>query len=296
VPNKVAKGQPDRAIAGIAESQHGVIMRSQLVAAGLLPSGISDRVNAGRLHRIHRGVYAVGHPRLSDEGQWMAAVLACGAGAALSHRSAAELWGMLRARRCRGARWRNDDAPVHVTVPGDGGRTRRRGIRLHRSRSLSPAETTHRSGIPVTNPARTLADLRSAVSETEFARALREAEFLQLPVQEVWRSGRGSTRPTRTRTELEAVFLGLCRRHRLPQPEVNAKVDRFEVDFLWREERLVIEVDGWDAHRSRSAFEEDRRRDVCLKLLGYEVLRFTWRQVQDRPREVAGTLRVLLRR
>jgi very-short-patch-repair endonuclease len=177
---------------------------------------------------------------------------------------------------------------VDVTVRGDGGRARREGIRLHRSTTLSPAECTRLNGIPVTKPTRTLEDLRSLLSAPKLAAAIREAEFLRLPTDLDFTADR-------SRTELEAGFLGMLRRHRLPKPEVNVRLDRFEVDFLWRNERLVVEVDGWDSHRTRTAFEEDRARDARLKFIGYEVLRFTWRQVENAPRDVARTVRALLR-
>ena len=218
----------------------------------------------------------------------MAAVLACGEGAVLSHRSAAALWGMLGRPR-RPSEAGGGGGAVDVTVPGAGGRARRRGIRLHRSHTLSPADCTRRAGIPVTTPARTLADLRRILPSKQFARVLREAEYLGLPVGEAFK-------PDRSRTDLEALFLSLVRRHRLPRPEVNVRVDRYVVDFLWRAQRLVVEVDGWESHRTRSAFEEDRARDARLKVLGYEVLRFTWRQVEHDARAVAGTVREVLRR
>jgi hypothetical protein len=120
-----------------------------------------------------------------------------------------------------------------------------------------------------TRPRRTLADLRRLLSPAQFNAAVRETEFLGLPIDEgVVRQGHGSSKAPRTRTELEALFLALCRRHRLTQPQVYVRVDRFEVDFLWPARRLVAEVDGWESHRTRSAFEEDRRRDARLKLLG----------------------------
>jgi very-short-patch-repair endonuclease len=278
MPEQVAKHRPDPAIARIAGRQHGAISVQQLYSLGMSSSAIGDRVTAGRLHRIHRGVYAVGHPNIGNEGRWMAAVLTCGDGAVLSHRSAAALWkiGLV--------------APViDVTVAGSGGRKRRTGIHLHRSRTLSPADCTDRAGIPVTSPARTLEDLRRILPSKMFARALREAEYLRLPI------GDGFN-PDRTRTDLEALFLALARRHRLPQPEVNVKIDRFLVDFLWRPQRLIVEVDGWESHRMRSAFEEDRARDARLKVLGYEVLRFTWRQAEDDAAGVALTVRRLLHR
>ena len=165
---------------------------------------------------------------------------------------------------------------------------KRNGITLHRSSTLIARHCTRRDGIPVTTPARTLADLRPLLSPAQFASAVREAEFLRLPI--------GHQPETEgARTDLEERMVAVCRRHRLPQPEVNVKVDRFEVDFLWRELRLIVEVDGWDAHRTRSAFEEDRARDARLSVLGYEVVRFTWRQLtRDQP-AVAKTIRTLLR-
>jgi very-short-patch-repair endonuclease len=215
----------------------------------------------------------------------MAAVLACGDGAVLSHTSAAELWGMRR--RPRRA---SEPAPaVHVTIPRTSGVRKRKGIVLHRSSTLIAMQCTRRDGIPVTTPARTLCDLRALLSPAQFSAALREAEFLRLPIDDEFESDG-------TRTDLEQLMLALCRRHRLPQPEVNVKVDRFEVDFLWRAKRLVAEVDGWESHRTRSAFEEDRSRDARLKLLGYEVVRFTWRQLTRDPVGTAKTLRTLLRR
>jgi very-short-patch-repair endonuclease len=149
----------------------------------------------------------------------------------------------------------------------------------------------------VTNPGRTLADLRPLLFPARFNAAVRETESLGLPIDAGFvRQGLGSSKVPRTRTELEALFLALCRRHRLPQPEVNVRIDRFEVDFLWRAHRLIVEVDGWESHRSRSAFEEDRLRDARLQLLGYGVLRFSWRQVKDEARTVAATSRTLLHR
>jgi very-short-patch-repair endonuclease len=140
----------------------------------------------------------------------------------------------------------------------------------------------------VTKPARTLGDLRRTLPTGQFAAALRQAEYLRLPTGEI--------DADHSRSELEARFLSVLRRYRIPQPEVNVRVDRFLVDFLWRAERLIVELDGWQSHRTRSAFEEDRVRDARLKLLGYEVLRFTWRQVEDEPRTVGRTVQALLDR
>jgi very-short-patch-repair endonuclease len=289
MPDKRDRSGRDGLIAGIAGNQHGVVTRAQLVERGVSTSSISDRIAVRRLHRIHRGVYAVGHPTLSEKGRWMAAVLACGENAALSHTSAAELWGIRRrVRRLSEAGGDAGLGPVHVSVPSTAGKRKRRGIVLHRSTTLMARHCTRRDVIPVTNPARTLADLRPLLSPAQFTAALREAEFLRLPIGDQHESGGA-------RTELEDHMLALCRRHRLPKPEVNVRVSRYEVDFLWREQRLIIEVDGWDAHRTRSAFEEDRARDAHLALLGYEVVRFTWRRLTRDQSAVAKTIRGLLR-
>jgi very-short-patch-repair endonuclease len=229
------------------------------------------------MHRIHRGVYAVGHTGLSAEGRWMAAVLACGPGAVLSHRAAGALWQLLP-----------PPSQIDVTVPGHAGRKRRDGFVVHRSRTLDASDCTFRDRIPVTTPARTVADLRNVLSREDFAEAVRKAELKRLPVSP-------PTESDRARTKLESRFLSLCRRHRLPEPEVNAPTDSYEVDFLWRDRRLVVEVDGWESHRTRSAFESDRARDARLAVLGFNVVRFTWRQVAEDGAAVAGTVRTLLR-
>jgi very-short-patch-repair endonuclease len=282
-----ANPKPDILIARIAGRQYGVVSLEQLEAAGIRDRGRRRRVAAGRLHRIHRGVYAVGHAALSQEGRWMAAVLALGEGAALSHQSAAELWGIRRrARRLLDDNGR-DAAAIDVTVPGTAGRAGREGIALHRSSTLTASDCTRRDGIPVTKPGRTLSDLRTLLSAAQFNAAIREAEFLRLPINQ-------SPGAPRTRTELEQRFLGLCRRRRLPQPGVNARIEEYEVDFLWDGARLIVEVDGWESHRSRSAFEDDRARDARLALLGYRVVRFTWRQIEKDPRAVARTVRAVL--
>jgi very-short-patch-repair endonuclease len=269
---------PDHLAAMIAARQHGVVTAAQLAALGIRRGGRARRIEAGRLHPVHRGVYAVGHPGLSSEGRWMAAVLACGEGAVLSHAAAAALWGMLPP----------PPGAVEVTVPGDGGRRRQAGIRLHRSRTLVRELTTRRQNIPATVPARTIADLRRVAPASELRRAIREAGVLGLAVG-------AEVHADPTRSELERRFLRLCRRHRLPAPEVNARVASFTVDFLWPKRRLIVETDGYRYHRSRLAFEEDRARDVELRLLGYEVIRFTHRQLTQDDAGVAAALRALLR-
>jgi very-short-patch-repair endonuclease len=268
---------PELVVARIAARQNGVVSARQLRAAGLDTAAVARRTRAGRIHRIHRGVYAIGHSKLSQEGIWMAAVLACGESAVLSHRPAAAIWGLLPAS----PGW------VDVTTPGGGGRQERRGIRRHRSRTLIPTLSTRRKGIPVTTPARTIADLRRVLPSDQLRRAVREAAVMGLDIG-------GDVEPDPTRSELERRFLRLCRRHRLPLPEVNVQLGTFIVDFLWRDRSLIVETDGYRYHRGRLAFEEDRARDVELRLLGYEVLRFTYQQVSDHSARVAATLRALL--
>jgi very-short-patch-repair endonuclease len=263
----------DALIARIAGRQHGVIHISQLLACGLTRNGITRRVRTGRLHRIHRGVYAVGHRGLSSRGHWKAATLALGPTAVLSHQSAAELWGMLRER----------GGLPHLTLPGNGDRPRRNGLIAHRSSTLTKSETTMRDGIPVTTPSRTLEDLPADRAR----RARRQAEFDRLPLS--------GTHPTdRTRSELERDFLNLCRRHHLAAPEVNVRIEAYTVDFLWRNQRLIVETDGYGAHAGRQAFIDDRVRDARLALLGWDVHRFSDWQIDHEPGEVAETLRALL--
>ena len=274
--NKPAKC--DLVIARIAARQHGVVSSAQLRLAGMSRPVVSKRANAGRLHRLHRGVYAVGHTRLSFEGRCTAAVLALGDGAVVSHQSAATLWRLLPP----------SNGPIHVTLPGDGGRGRRAGIAIHRSPSLIAAVTTRRTGIAVTKPARTLRDLHRTVPRPVFRAAVRKALDLRLISSEDLRDP-----DDLTRSELERAFLALCRRHRLPHPEVNARVGPYEVDFLWADRGLVVETDGFRHHGDRAAFERERARDALLQSRGFQVLRFTHRQVMQRTPVVAA-LRPLL--
>lgn len=273
--DKVAS--PDRRIAIIGSRQHGVVSLGQLEEAGLSRSGVVRRVEAGRLHRVHRGVYAVGHPGISQHGRWMAAALACGAGAALSHRSAAELWDLLKPM----------GGSVDISVQGYGGRKRRAGIRLHRRAALSSAELTRRRGVPVTRPSQTIVDLRGAVSAAEVRRAIRQAGVLGLPLSE-------DIPHDRTRSDLERDFLRICRRHRLPMPEANVEIGRYEADFIWRELSFVVETDGYKYHRGRQAHRDDRRRDLELRSLGFEVQRLSEEQVDEEPERVAAILRGVL--
>jgi very-short-patch-repair endonuclease len=272
------EGAPERRVAEIAGRQHGAVSIAQLHAAGLSDAAVVRRVRAGRLHRLHRGVYAVGHVSPSNERRWIAAVLALGDGAVLSHRSAAALWELLPPR----------EGPIDLALPSRSGRRPRRGIRVHRPGSLEPREVTRRRGIPVTSPARTLADLKTAVPAHELHRAVRQADFLGLSIGPDIESDK-------TRSELERRFLWLCRRHRLPTPAVNLQLAGLTVDFCWAKQRLIVETDGYSSHRGRTAFEDDRARDLRLRSRGFEVIRLSHRQVFHESADVAALLRAALK-
>jgi very-short-patch-repair endonuclease len=274
MPDKRAR---DERVAEIASRQHGAISSRQIYDAGLSRDAVLERRRAGRLHVLHRGVYAVGHIAPSNERRWMAAALALGDGAVLSHRSAAALWELLRPI----------EGLVDVSLPSRSGRRRRQGIRIHRPESLQPHETARQRGIPVTSPARTLADLRSIVSDRELRRAIRQADFLGLPTGP-------EIEVDKTRSELERRFLWICRRHRLPMPAVNISIGGMTVDFCWAEQKLVVETDGYRFHRGRAAFEDDRDRDLKLRALGLDVVRLSYRQVFERSDEVVAILRPVL--
>jgi very-short-patch-repair endonuclease len=274
---KPAKG--DLVIARVAARQHGVVSAEQLGAARIGRQGIYRRMQAGRLHRVHRGVYAVGHTRLSFEGRCMAAVLGVGEGAVVSHQSAAAIWRFISP----------GDGPIHVTVAGNSGLEQRAGIKVHRSSTLIAGFATRRSNVPVTRPARTLRDLRGVVPAALHQQAVRRALDLQLVDETDLEQ-----EPDLTRSELERLFLSLCRRHRLPQPEVNARLGPHEVDFLWRDRALIVETEGFRHHGDRASFEADRARDAELHSLGFRVLRFTYRQVTRERSAVVAALHELL--
>jgi hypothetical protein len=274
-----------------------VFSGSELRAAGLDRSAISRRVRAGTLHRMYRDVYAVAPPLLlRREARWRGAVLACGPDAALSHCSAAVLWELLEDR------W----SFVDVTTPHRG-RKGTDGIRLHRTRRLDPGDVVIVRGIPVTTVERTLLDLADVVPLRVLRRAARQAEVLRLPVgspREKAHGRRGAPSLgalslqragiVLTRSELELRFLRLCRRFAIPAPEVNVVIEGKERDFVWRDARLVVEVDGHATHGTRHAFDDDRARDLALVRAGWRVVRFTHAQITRDAAEVAAALRHLL--
>jgi very-short-patch-repair endonuclease len=256
----------------------------QLRALGLSTSAVSKRVAAGRLHRIHRGVYAVGHRALSQEGRWMAAVLAAGEGAAVSHVTAATLWQI----------WRRRATGIQVVAPR--GQRSLTGVRIHRARRLDPRDVTVWRGIPVTTVARTLVDLTDELDEYQLANVIHESAFRRRIDLAATRAARKRATGRRnldvldaaldahlagsagTRSTLEDRFLALVRAAGLPVPLVNVKVEtatrEIEVDFHWPDKRLCVEVDGPGHTRPKTRLE-DQTRDELLRAAGHEVLRFT---------------------
>ncbi|MEA2423917.1 MAG: hypothetical protein QOH13_327 [Thermoleophilaceae bacterium] len=287
----------DGPIAALALEQHGIVTRSQLSALGFTRHEIDDRIAAGRLHRVHQGVYAVGYRRLSSEARWLAALLAAGDGAVLSHESAAALW-QLRAGSGR---------LIDVTVP-----MKRRapdGVRIHRC-ELHPSEIVKRGSLRVTSPTRTLLDLAAQVDERQLERALREAIYLRLTSVAALTSclsshqGRRGSRNLRKllpdatngrlRSDLEQEFLTFLRKHKLPLPMQNTSVEGFESDCVWPEQHLIVELDGGAAHNTPHAFEADRARDETLVAAGWRVIRVTDARLGKQADALAAHFRQLL--
>jgi hypothetical protein len=290
----------DRAVTALARRQHGVVAAHQLRAAGIGRTAVHRRVADGLLRPIHRGVYALGP--VTSRGRWMAAVLALGPGAVLSHRAAAALHGLPAANR----------STIDVIIPR---RTRpRRGIAAHRARDLHASDRIRLDGIPVTSIPRTLLDLAEILSPTQLQRTYEAAERLRvLDVRAVekllersyGRAGIGALRSllsydpapaAEARSELEVRFLDLVREAGMPLPHVNVLVEGFLVDAYWPSPGVVVELQGYAHHSGREAFERDHARLARLKLAGYEVLALTWRQVTMEPAWVAGAIRALLGR
>jgi predicted transcriptional regulator of viral defense system len=291
----------DGRIARIAEAQHGLVTLGQLVDIGVSAGAARKWVERGRLNLVYPGVYAVGHALLNREGPLMAAVLACGPGAVISHVSAAELWGLIG----------SGSVDIDVTAPNRRGRTPA-DINAHRDGALHGTDRTHLRGIPCTTVARTLLDLAAVLSPWELRKAVAEAEVLGLlNIREVralirrCRGRRGVARlrlcvdeldpsTKRTRSELERIFLTLCKRAGLPRPEVNVPLEaaglRLRPDFLWRDVRLIIETDSRKFHGTASAFELDRQREQRFFAAGWQVVRCTWRQVEHNPQELIPLL------
>jgi predicted transcriptional regulator of viral defense system len=294
----------DQQIASIASRQHAVISLEQLASLGLTDSAARKRAAAGRLHRIYAGVYSlVPRELLPREGRWMAAVLACGPGAVLSHRAAAALHELRR----------TDRTGIDVTVPRRSSRAHV-GIDVHRSTNLTSVDVTIVNGIPCTTFARTLFDLTEVVNRRQAERAFDQADVMEvLDLRAIEdqlernpkRAAASRVRSildehyigtTLTDSELEEVMFALCRRISVPQPLVNRWVDLHDgeppikADFLWPEQRVIVETDGRRFHGTHQALERDPRRDQRAILAGWTPIRTTWRQVMNRPHELEQTI------
>ncbi len=292
----------DREAVALAAGQHGVVARRQLADAGVTETMIRDRMRRGLLVPLHRGVYAVGHRRLRREGFWMAAVLAVGPEAVLSHRDAAALHDLRPANHER----------IDVTTPAE---RRSRAIRVYGRRQLTPLDVTVVNAIPVTSVARTLVDLADVVGRQQLAKVVGEAErrgLFDLTAVEGART-RTRNRPgcghaalqsvldeqrrrgiQLTRSELEDRFLAFVEAAGLPRPRMNERIEGFEVDAVWRAQKVAVELDGWAFHRHRGAFERDRVKANRLTAKGWTVLRYTHQAVVRRPAEVAAELAAML--
>jgi very-short-patch-repair endonuclease len=291
-----AHGAGDRVAGWVAEQQLGLIIPRQLYAAGINKDMITSRRRAGVLHRVHNHVYLFGSRIMVPGAQELAAILACGPGTVISHRSAAALWGLARSL--------SDE--VEVTVVGRRSRSRQR-LRVHRVDRLDARDRRLRCGIPVTSPARTLLDYAATAQPADLERAIAEASALRLVTErEIYRTLERTPRrfgaarlraeldrergPAWTQSDAERRMLRLIRSAGLPPPQTQVRIAGFPADFLWPEHKLIVEVDGYPFHSHRRAFERDRRRDAAHVAAGYLVIRFSWRQLKEEPLVVVATI------
>jgi len=289
----------DNLIAAVARTQHGYITRTQLIEIGLGASAIAYRVKIGRLIPVYAGVYAVGHVPLGPEARSHAAVLACGAGAVLSHGSAAGLWKYVKY-------W--SPPPFEVTARS---KRRRRGITVHRATTLTRNDITRQLGVPVTSPARTALDMTPRLNDQQLRRFMRDARLTHtLNLSDLAELlGRHPHHPATkrlepfvdprkaggpTRSEFEDAFTEFARQYGLPAPITNTHVLGFEVDALFATERVIVELDGAEFHLDRYAFESDRDRDAELLAAGYVTIRITWERLKQRPAREAARLKAIL--
>lgn len=287
------RAELEEQIEALATRQHGVVTRAQMLELRLSGSAVGRRLKSGRLRPLHLGVYRLA-PLGSERTTEMAAVLAGGPKAVLSHTNALHVWGLLRIDPPR---------PVHVTV-GGGGRSRRPGIVFHRTSALAQDERSQVDRIPVTSPARTIVDaaailgtraIEQAIGAAEREGLLSERELSTLPDRYAHRPGLPVLRALLgkrterefTRSEAERRFLELIRAGGLPNPHTNVSVGPYELDLLWPQEGVAVEIDSWAYHSSRSHFEGDRRKDNWLRARGIEVIRVSWRHITRRATETA---------
>jgi very-short-patch-repair endonuclease/predicted transcriptional regulator of viral defense system len=291
--------RPDVRIAERAADSWGVLSVTELLACGLSRDGVSDRVIAGRLHRKYAGVYAVGHPNVPLEGEFLAAVKACGPGALLSHYAAAALYGLVK--------W--DDRRIDVTVPGTSHR-KHDGIRVHRTTTLDPTERRREQGVPTTSPARALLDLAATSGPRSLRRAVRQAlathkvnlrELADVLQRNPHRRGARklativATGHVPTRSELEDVVLDLILNGGLTHPDVNEPMTiegrKVIPDFRWPAQRLVVEADSRTWHDDPIARQDDAERQALLEAHGERVVRVTWAQAVTKPTQTLARLR-----
>jgi Transcriptional regulator, AbiEi antitoxin/Protein of unknown function (DUF559) len=293
-----ALARRERELGALARRQHGVISRRQLIAGGLSLRTVTRWVDTGRLGVMHRSVYVLGHGQINSRGESMAAVLACGDGALLSHGSAAALWGLARRRRA---------GPVEVTAVTGRGRP---GIVVHEG-GIYKDDRAIADRIPVTSVARTLFDLAEVVDERRLGRAFEEADRLNLlqmkALEEVCARGHGrrALRPIRrlieeartpvmARSDLEERFALFCREHDIVPTATNVEVLGHEVDAFWPRERVIVELDGYAFHHHHAAFEGDRAKDAARQVAGYRAIRITDWRLEREPTAVAEEIRALL--
>jgi predicted transcriptional regulator of viral defense system len=287
------------ALAKLARTQFGLVTTAQMRGLGYSTSAIGRAARAGRLHRLHRGVYLLGHRSVSPHARCLGAVLACGTGAVLSHSSASWLWGLQG--------W--CPKPAEVSVPWQG--HRRRDIRLHHTPALDETDRTTVEGISVTSVARTLLDIADRGDLNELERIVDRAKrrgvldlaaveqlLERLPASTASQTLLGALDLYREavfdRAKSELLLLALAKKVGLPPPVLNCWVEKWEIDAYWEAERLAVEVDGWASHGSRKAFEEDRLRVEEMKLAGIDVVRISARRIEQRPDEVGARLKRLL--
>ena len=293
---EVPKDDGDPAISAIAARQRGLITLRQLEAAGLRRGAIKHRIARGRLHPLYRGVYLVGHSLPVASAREQGAALACGESAVLSHRSAARLW-RLPVR---------EPAEVEITVAGRD--VRQRGIRIYRVAHLDPRDIRRQKGLPLTAPARTLLDLAAVIPRQTLEQAVAEALARRLTSMSALRDaleraprrhGARALRelldrraaPAWTRSDAERLMLAIIRREHLPEPATNIQLEQWNVDFLWRDQGLVVEVDSYGFHSSPAAFERDRRKDLDLDDSDLRVRWVTFQQLRDEPEQTVRRLR-----
>lgn len=293
------------AISKLAALQHGVVSREQAKMIGCEGWWIDEEMKRGHLIAVADGIYAVGHVGLSRRGRAVCALLRAGDGSAISHDSAARAWEVERA---------STDGPIHLSLGRRRGLSHADGIRVHRPRTLQPDEIVVHRGLPVTTPERTLRDLlptRSVVQITRFLEQLvttlgRSPDQLHAWAAELPRRTPGHSKlmlsletmvgPAVLRSELEGAFRSLCQSAGLPLPETNVRVGNWEVDALWRELMVAVELDSWRFHGGHWQFHQDRRKGLALSREGFELIRLTWPQVKHAEDEVVRTLRLVLDR